>query len=401
LARDAGAAPDAGALPSGACDAPPSLDDEVVTGNQEWSQTSRVVRGVIRVKGDGVLALNHVTLQFDVAVEGTTAICLADRARLNAVDSILQGASTRRWVLLAHDRSQVTLVRTRADGHAGLRLGGRTTFLAEGHNVGVVHVGEESSVTIRNGANARLALLLAGEAAQTFDNVLLPGWASYRSVEVNTSRTGRARVTVESAAVDGWTVHLSDVATATVRGAPALTLAMHLRDVSSVVTADVTSSVPRTDTVDFGLGGPGCQYADTVLENLDLHLGGASEVTLEGATSVVEAQVSGSSVLTLGSRARVAADLAVARDQGRLVLNGSTLQRGPGPQAPPSFTAQDRGAIEINDVTATNGTRVYAVGAGQVRVNGGSQWSLDMMEAVETTGAGGIYVDGGRVLPRP
>ncbi len=384
----------------GGSNAPLTFGDLEVTNRQIWSQRTVTVTGTLTIKSGGELVLDHADLKFSPRIEDTDTFAMEGTAKLTATASKIESGSGRQWNLQASDSSQIFLDNTLATGHAGLRCFGNTQFTATGAgaNVEEVQLHDDVNVRIANGAESYVVLFFAGgTTAALTHGELTSGSALTREFDIPTSPNSTGHLKLENANVIGWQLDLSEESNLTIDHGENIVLALHLKDVKKTIPDDITSNTPRDGGMDFSAtpGNPTFSYAMSAITSLNVYATGACDLKFTGKVDVTEPNANNQSRVEFdGPAITLAANLAQTGDQAQMIFNGVTLEESSG--AAPSFTVDNSSTMQIINVAATANTRVAAVAGGVVQINGGSGWSPSMFEAIDTTGDGGVYLNGAR-----
>ena len=374
------------------------IENKTITSFVDWSGKTVHVRGLISIEGQGHLKLDHARVLFEPKLEDTTGIQMSGRALLEARNTVFQSGSGRQWNLEASGSAQIRWKETRATDHSGIRMHDNASFTATGGDVEEVQTHDNARLTLDN-ASAYIVLYFIQRARANFPTgVLETGDGLTKTFPVPTG-SGTALVRLNNASVYGWQIDLTDTASVVIHGGQDILLALHLNNVHRTFTQTLTSANPGNGAVSFGPGGPAFSYTDTTVGSLNVYAGGNSRLDFEGPTDMTEVNAFDSAVITMGSRVRLAANLAQTYDTAKMIIQGVTLYRSGGDGSIPSFTAQGNSRIELNHVLALPVARVYSENTSQVVITKGRGWTKAMCQAINPVGVGGITINGVRVAP--
>jgi hypothetical protein len=373
------------------CEAHDAQGNVVVRCPVAWRDRTVELTGSLTVEPGGELLLERTTLDFAPRIEDTdTAIV---RGKLVARQSRLASKTGRQWNLQAFDGAVLDWEGTTATDHSGIRLFGKTRFVAKGGDVEEVQLHDDAAITL-DGAAAYVVLFFVGDASAELvgDQALAVGPDLTRSYSLpNGSGTGT--LTLAGADVVGWQIDLEGSAEVRVADAGDVVLAIHVEDaVFDQAGASITSAAPADGAVDFGPGRPRFVFESSVVSSLNLYAEGACALSFAGPLHVTEPSVGGTSKLGFGAAVTLEANLAMTFDQGEMTLDGTKLVDDAEGGLYPSFTAADGSRIHLVGVDATAHARAATVGAGRIVIEGGSGWTADKLEEIDKEAGGGITV---------
>ncbi len=365
------------------------IDDLTITDEVVWEGETVVVTGTLTVADGGHLILDDATLRFEPDREDFDAFVLEGDGQLTATNSRIESGSGKQWNLNAWDTSRIELFDTVATGHSGIRAHQQASIEVSGADVEELQVHDDVQLLLRDGAAAYVVLFFSGDyETELTDGELAVGEAT-RSFDVATGPSTTGTVTLDDATVYGWQLDLEKGASLVVDGGREVVLAMHLTDVVAELEDDITSDEPTDGAADLSAGGgPSFVYTDTHVWSFNLYAEGACDLSFEGRVDVTEPNAADTSVVTFGPQTTLWANLAQTYGEATMIFDGVTLMEDS--DSHPSFTAEDSSLIELVGVDATAGTRLHAIGGGQIQVTGGAGWDWEMVEELDIEGAGGV-----------
>lgn len=355
-----------------------TYNDLTITDNIVWSNKTITVNGKLTIAPGGSLTLKNVTLNLNPKVEDSDTIAV-NNGTFIAKNSTLRSSSGKQWNLEAHGSSHLTFENTFATNHTGIRAHDDTALTATGSEIEEVQCHDNAAINILDGSAVYIVLFFNGATEELLDKKLESGDGISRSFKFNSSKTTTGYIEIVDSDVWGFQLDLMGPSNLKIEGGTEIVLALHLESIgSSAVNNTITSDTQQTGS--FTLGSLYFDYTNSQISYINVYLGGDSNVTFTGKNKVVECNVFDKATLTFKSDTELIADLAQAYDQSTLTLDGVKLISD---DSHPSITAMDDATVNINNVTAIAGTKVYAVGNGTVNITGGDNWVDSLFEETE------------------